>query len=148
MVLNNELTQSYELLNNLPFPIPFQARRVSGAGSREELCKYVRTCGWFPCDANIHISNIEGIIKTLGGEKLYGKDKKIEYVIRELIQNARDAIVARRYLEEGFEGRIDVYIEEKDNKQWLIVKDNGVGMSMQTIKDYLLNFGKSFWAST
>lgn len=146
-VLNNELIQSYELLNNLPYPIPFQARRVSGAGSREELCKYVRTCGWFPCDANIHISNIEGIIKTLGGEKLYGKDKKIEYVIRELIQNARDAIVARRYLEEGFEGRIDVYIEEKDNKQWLIVKDNGIGMSMQTIKDYLLNFGKSFWAS-
>lgn len=147
MVLNNELIQSYELLNSLPFPIPFQARRVSGAGSREELYKYVKTCGWFPCDANIHISNIEGIIKTLGGEKLYGKDKKIEYVIRELIQNARDAIVARRYLEEDFEGRIDVCIEEKDNKQWLIVKDNGIGMSMQTIKDYLLNFGKSFWAS-
>ena len=50
-------------------------------------------------------------------------------------------------MEEGFEGRIDVYIEEKDNNQWLIVKDNGIGMSMQTIKDYLLNFGKSFWAS-
>ena len=147
MVLNNELIQSYEVLNNLPLPIPFKARRVSGAGAREELCKYVKTYGWFPCDANIHISNIEGIIKTLGGEKLYGKDKKIEYVIRELIQNARDAIVARRYLEEDFEGRIDVCIEEKDNKQWLIVKDNGIGMSMQAIKDYLLNFGKSFWAS-
>lgn len=147
MVLNYELIQSYEVLNNLPLPIPFKARRVSGAGAREELCKYVKTYGWFPCDANIHISNIEGIIKTLGGEKLYGKDKKIEYVIRELIQNARDAIVARRYLEEDFEGRIDVCIEEKDNKQWLIVKDNGIGMSMQAIKDYLLNFGKSFWAS-
>lgn len=147
MVLNNELIQSYEVLNNLPSPIPFQARRVSGAGSREELCKYVKTYGWFPCDANIHISNIEGVIKTLGGEKLYGKEKKVEYVVRELIQNARDAIVARKYLEEGFEGRIDVYIEEKDNNQWLIVKDNGIGMSMQTIKDYLLNFGKSFWAS-
>lgn len=147
MVLNNELIQSYEVLNNLPLPIPFQARRVSGAGSREELCKYVKTCGWFPCDANIHISNIEGIIKTLGGEKLYGKDKKIEYVIRELIQNARDAIVARRYLEEGFEGYINICIEEIDDKQWIIVKDNGIGMSMQTIKDYLLNFGNSFWAS-
>ena len=43
MVLNNELIQSYEVLNNLPSPIPFQARRVSGAGSREELCKYVKT---------------------------------------------------------------------------------------------------------
>lgn len=147
MVLNNELIQSYEVLNNLSSPIPFQARRVSGAGSREELCRYVKTYGWFPCDANIHISNIEGVIKTLGGEKLYGKEKKVEYVVRELIQNARDAIVARKYLEEGFEGRIDVYIEEKDNNQWLIVKDNGIGMSMQTIKDYLLNFGKSFWAS-
>ena len=74
---------------------------------REELCRYVKTYGWFPCDANIHISNIEGVIKTLGGEKLYGKEKKVEYVVRELIQNARDAIVARKYLEEGFEGRID-----------------------------------------
>lgn len=76
MVLNNELIQSYEVLNNLSSPIPFQARRVSGAGSREELCRYVKTYGWFPCDANIHISNIEGVIKTLGGEKLYGKEKK------------------------------------------------------------------------
>lgn len=147
MVLNNELTLSYEVLNNLQEPIPFQTRRVSGAGSREELCKYVKTKGWFPCDVNIHISNIEGIIKTLGGEKLYGKEKKLEYVIRELIQNARDAIVARRHLEEGFEGRIDVIIEEIDNKQWLIIKDNGIGMSMQGVKDYLLNFGNSFWAS-
>lgn len=50
-------------------------------------------------------------------------------------------------MEEDFEGRIDVIMEEKDNKQWIIVKDNGIGMSMQTIKDYLLNFGQSFWTS-
>lgn len=66
----------------------------------------------------------------------------------ELIQNARDAIVARKYLEEGFEGRIDVYIEEKDNNQWLLLKDNGIGMSMQTIKGLFIEFWKmSFWAS-
>ena len=48
-------------------------------------------------------------------------------------------------MEEDFEGRIDVIMEEKDNKQWIIVKDNGIGMSMQTIKDYLLNFAASEW---
>ena len=50
--------------------------RVSGAGSREELCRYVKTYGWFPCDANIHISNIEGVIKTLGGEKMCIRDRQ------------------------------------------------------------------------
>lgn len=146
LVLNNELVESNNILKKKDIK-EFKAKGVSGARSREGLSSYVKTKGWKPCDANIHISNVEDIVKNLGGEKLYGKNNKIEVVLRELIQNARDAIVARRTREKDFEGKINVIIEEKEGKQWLIVEDNGVGMSMRTIKGYFLNFGKSFWSS-
>lgn len=83
----------------------------------------------------------------MGGEKLYGKEHKLEIVLRELIQNSRDAIVARRQCEQGFEGKINVSIVNEGGKTKVSVSDNGVGMSLSTIKDYFLNFGSSFWAS-
>lgn len=146
-VLDHEIKLSNILLCDSNESLAFKAKGVTGAESREKLRKYIKTVGWMPCDANIHISNIETLIKNLGGEKLYGTQNQIEIVIRELIQNARDAIAARRERESNFEGRIDVSIKEIEGKQWLTVEDNGVGMSLQTIKDYLLNFGSSFWAS-
>lgn len=145
-VLDHEIKASNELLREHRID-EFQAKRVCGAESRQNLSRYIKTDGWMPCDASIHISNVEGLIKNLGGEKLYGKEYHLEIVLRELIQNARDAIVARRKKEAIFEGKISIYIEQIDGHTWVRVTDNGVGMSMQTIKDYFLNFGSSFWAS-
>lgn len=147
-VLNHELLASNELLKRSSTP-QFQIKGVRGVESRQTLSKYIKTNGWMPCDANIHISNVEGLIHSLGGENLYGKERKIEIVLRELIQNARDAIVARRQREkEGFDGHVNVKISNDINgKTWIEVTDDGVGMSMQTIKDYFLNFGSSFWSS-
>ena len=147
MVLDHELRSSNEILSKFDKKICFKAKKVSGAESRTELSKYIKTDGWIPCDANIHISNVESLITNLGGDKLYGTEHKIEVVLRELIQNARDAISARRILEPGFEGKIKIKVEYIDGKYWFSVSDNGVGMSMQTVLDYLLNFGNSFWAS-
>ena len=146
VVLDHELHCSNDLLKRVGSP-QFQAKGVTGAESREALSELIKTSGWQPCDANIHISNVEGLIQNLGGEKLYGKEHKLEIVIRELVQNARDSIVARRHREDGFAGRIDVKIKENNGDQWLEVIDDGLGMSMQTIKDYFLNFGSSFWGS-
>lgn len=145
-VLDHEIKASNHILkeNNIS---EFQVKSVSGIESRQSLSRYIKTDGWIPCDANIHISNVEGLIKNLGGEKLYGKEHQLEIVLRELIQNARDAIAARRQRENGFIGKISVSIEQIDGKTWVCVNDDGVGMSMQTIKDYFLNFGSSFWAS-
>lgn len=146
-VLDHEIRISNEILSEIDKKLCFQAKSVIGAESRQALSKYIKTDGWMPCDANIHISNIEGLIKNLGGEKLYGSEHKIEIVLRELIQNARDAIAARKVVESGFEGEIHLSIEQIEGKYWFSIIDNGVGMSMQTIRDYLLNFGNSFWAS-
>jgi len=146
-VLDHEIRISNEALLEIDKNLCFQAKCVIGAESRQTLSQFIKTVGWMPCDANIHISNVEGLIKNLGGEKLYGCDHKIEVVLRELIQNARDAIAARRVVESGFDGKIILSIEQIDGKYWFSITDNGVGMSMQTIRDYLLNFGNSFWAS-
>lgn len=147
MVLDHEIKASNEVLASIDPKLLFKTKSVAGAGSRLELSNYIKTSGWLPCDANIHISNVENLIKNLGGDKLYGSDRKIEVVLRELIQNARDAISARRAIDKGYEGKIHVNIEEIEGKLWFSVTDDGVGMSMQTILDYLLNFGNSFWAS-
>lgn len=146
-LLNDELNKSNELLNKMGIPL-FQAKSVRGAESQEELASYVKTKGWQPCDAQIHISNVENLITALGGEKLYGKENKLEIVLRELIQNARDAIVARRNREKDFVGKIIVKIfRDEDKKVWVEVTDDGIGMSISTVKEYLLNFGASFWKS-
>lgn len=145
-ILDHEIKASNETLKKNRIP-EFQAKGVSGAESRQNLSRYIKTDGWMPCDANIHISNVEGLIKNLGGEKLYGQEHHFEIVLRELIQNGRDAIAARREREDRFEGKICINIEQVDGNTWVNVTDNGVGMSMQTIKDYFLNFGSSFWAS-
>lgn len=145
-VLNHELKVSNELMkrNNI---CEFQAHSVTGADSQEHLCQYIETDGWMPCNASVHISNIEGLINNLGGEKLYGSEHKLEIVLRELIQNGRDAICARRMIDRDFEGKIIVSVEKVEGITWITVKDNGIGMSLLTLKDYLLNFGSSFWAS-
>lgn len=145
-VLDNELKSSNELLKRKNIP-QFQAQGVSGAESREALSNHIKTKGWTPCDATLHVSNVEDLVSKLGGEQLYGSKNKIEIALRELIQNARDAIAARRKQEKGFEGEIDVKIEQEGEDTYIEVTDNGLGMSLRTVKDYLLNFGSSYWAS-
>ena len=146
-LLNNELSKSNDLLRKCGTS-QFQAKSVRGVESQEELSLYIKTKGWKPCDAEIHIGDVEHLIKTIGGEKLYGKDNKFEVVLRELIQNARDAIVARQKQENGIEGKISVGISKDENGTiWVEVVDNGIGMSLTTVKECLLNFGKSFWKS-
>ena len=145
-ILNHELQTSNELLRKKSL-VQFKAKSVCGAGSREALGKYIKTNGWEPYDANVHISNVEELIKNLGGENLYGKDHKLEIVLRELIQNSRDAVAARRKIDSEYIGDIHIKIEKAEGGIWFSVIDDGVGMSVSTIKDYFLNFGKSFWAS-
>jgi hypothetical protein len=87
------------------------------------------------------------IVENLGGSKLYGDDPTV--ALRELIQNGADAVQARRRLEErpSSWGTIVVALEERDGSHWLIVEDNGIGMSEMVLTGPLLDFGTSFWRS-
>lgn len=135
----------------LPEKISFPHRSIVGLESKEALSGYIKTVDWKPLDINVHISDARAIIKNLGGCKLYGEKNKTLVVLRELIQNARDAIHARNVVDSSFdisEGRIIIRIKEDCGELWFEVEDNGIGMSIDCIKQQLLDFGSSYWKSS
>ncbi|NKI17977.1 ATP-binding protein [Spongiibacter sp. KMU-166] len=124
-----------------------KARRVKGVGSPEILARTVKTRGWRPVDARLQVSDVPRIVENLGGSKLYGDDPTV--ALRELIQNAADSIQARRKFQSrpANWGLITVAIVSEGDDSWLIVEDNGIGMSEQVLTGPLLDFGTSFWRS-
>ena len=148
-----ELRQCNDVLKTSPGgPRPRFARKsVTGSGQVKELVKYVETVGWEPTDSTVHVSDVATLVTNLGGEQLYGKDADRLYVaLRELIQNAADAIGVRRSLPGSgeFTGCIFIRLKVREGGGWILqVDDNGVGMSQTTLTTDLLDFGRSFWAS-
>lgn len=152
VVVDREIRQSNSLLRSRARPNTapeFQAKRVIGADSIEELIHQLPVDGWTPCSAQPHVSNVESLVKELGGEKLYGEGNgSFQVVLRELLQNARDAVVARRFIESDFDGTIAVRLARDGNATYLSIEDNGIGMSNQVMTGPLLDFGQSFWRSS
>lgn len=144
-MIDKELRQVDSLLSDRALP-RFIARRVAGVDAPERLATYIQTTGWHPINAIVQISDLPNIIRSLGGEELYGKQPRVP--LRELIQNASDAIRARRHYEERPPtfGEIKVTLTHQDSIDVLRVEDNGVGMSRRVLTEFLLDFGNSFWA--
>lgn len=145
---NEELQYCYELMRDAELPA-FTVARIAGAEGPSQLKKFVRTSGWRPINAEVKVSSVEQIIQLIGGPFLYGLDPSVP--LRELIQNASDAVRARRVVANDplYEGRIIVRLKPSvTTDAWqLIVEDDGIGMSESTLTGPLLEFGKSFWAS-
>jgi hypothetical protein len=145
--VDSELRRVDALLADRAYP-RFCARRVAGVESPERLSEYVRTDGWFPINATIHVSDLPAVIRSLGGDELYGKNPRV--ALRELIQNVCDAVRARRFYERrvGAFGSVTVSLNNPDGEGWwLEVADTGVGMSQRVLTSFLLDFGRSFWGS-
>lgn len=126
----------------------FAARRVAGIESPERLTYYVPTAHWKPVDASVQVSDVPRLLTCLGGAELYGRDPKVP--VRELVQNASDALRARWAVEgrpEGW-GRVCVRLGADDSGNWLEVHDDGIGMSSTVLTKYLLDFSTTFWGST
>ncbi|MBP5689068.1 MAG: ATP-binding protein, partial [Muribaculaceae bacterium] len=147
-LFDDELKKCNDLLKSIDKDIVFPYVGVSGASSKEELANYIKTEGWQPCNFGVHTSNIKYLIENLGGSKLYGEDNMLLVALRELIQNARDAILARQKMDSFNDGRITVRLIEEDNNRFIEVEDNGIGMSLDCIKYNFLNFGSSYWKSS
>lgn len=149
--LDRELRQCDSVLRSArhSFPRPFARLSVAAAGRPRELARHVETQGWEPTAAAVHVSDVAALVGRLGGDQLYGSDADVlKIALRELIQNAADAITARRLVDSSsFEGRIRVRLLFEGSRRRLQVDDDGVGMSSQTLSQDLLDFGKSFWAS-
>lgn len=148
-LFDEEIKKSNNLLKSIDEKLVFPRTGVMGASSKEELAEYIKTEGWKPCSFGVHTSNIKMLIENLGGSKLYGEDNMLLVAMRELIQNARDAIHARQKLDESFDnGKITIRLKEEGAERFLEVEDNGIGMSMDCIKYNLLDFGNSYWKSS
>jgi hypothetical protein len=115
---------------------------VQGAGQSDRLSRWVPTDGWFPVDTRIRVNDVAGLAKTLGGEQLYGDDRLAP--LRELVQNASDAVRARAFLESRPPdlGEVTVRVDVDDHGHYIEVRDNGVGMSRAVMTGYLLDFGR------
>jgi hypothetical protein len=151
-LVDAEIRTSNELLRSRPqhaVSPPFKIQRVGGSSSPELMAVHIRARNWNPWSAKLHVGNIEKLVKNIGGENLYGKGSdKIYVALREMIQNARDAIVARRKIDSNFGGgTIKIRVSQKEATWILEVEDNGVGMSERTMTGPLLDFGTSFWAT-
>lgn len=146
-VFDEELKKSNNLLKTIDKDLVFPRTGVMGANSKEELSEYIKTEGWQPCNIGVHASNINAMITILGGS-IYGSNNLLLVAMRELIQNARDAIQARQKLEDLFYyGKITIRLVEEGDDRYIEVEDNGIGMSMDCIKHYLWDFGSCYWKS-
>lgn len=148
-VLDRELRASNAILTDIGAKT-FAAQRVAGSGSPTSFSQYVKTKDWRPVDASIRVSDPLKLARTLGGRNLYGLARLVPF--RELLQNAADAIRARRQLEsrDGDFGAISIIVEEntESSDTYLIhVDDNGIGMNERILTSTLVDFGKSLWSS-
>ena len=126
---------------------PFATVSVEHVASPEAFATNVRTgVGWEPVNVAPKIGDVPNVIASLGGAKLYGD--RPELALRELIQNAADAVRALRALGEigQKEGEIEVSLEPEGDVTWLHVTDTGIGMSRFVLTEVLLDFGNSLWS--
>jgi len=129
----------------------FSLQGVKGTENPTVFSQYVRLPqNVVPIDIRVHPDSMERVVDLLGGKQIYGHDQLAP--IRELIQNARDAIELRRALEraEGTPvttGQITVTLDPKEGKSTLKVTDDGVGMTMGVVQKHLVGVGSDFWNS-
>jgi hypothetical protein len=124
---------------------------VKGADSPKRFAVSVPTEGFEPVDLHFHPDSMERLIEILGGKSLYGDDYFAP--IRELLQNARDAILLQKASAELADyttepGEIRITLNSSIEHTKLIVADNGVGMSERVISNYLLGIASNYWHSS
>src|ERR1035437_8346168 len=144
--IDKELRGIDSLLSDLGRP-SLGARGVAFIDAPQRLAEVIQTDGWTPVDTRIRVTDVAKLARTLGGEQLYGQDKTVP--LRELIQNASDAIRARQILEERTAdwGAICIRFGLDTDGHWVEVEDNGIGMSKAVMTGPLLDFGASCWES-
>ena len=82
------------------------------------------------------------VANILIGENIY--DKK-EYALREIVQNAMDAVLLMKEIKNDPSYVPQIKIRIKDGV--LFIEDNGIGMTREVIENYFLCIGKSFYRS-
>ncbi|SEK32364.1 Histidine kinase-, DNA gyrase B-, and HSP90-like ATPase [Stigmatella aurantiaca] len=145
-VIDRELRDVDALLRASGRP-RLMAQGVVDVDDASRLASHLKTQDWIPVDARVHLSEVPGLLAQLGGAALYRKDPSVP--LRELIQNAADAIRARRVLEgrDAEWGTITVRVGRDSHGRWIEVADTGLGMTERVLTRHLLDVGRSYWMS-
>nr|WP_186261365.1 ATP-binding protein [Burkholderia gladioli] len=146
-MIDRELRDASVLLREGGRPA-FAAGGVEGVESPTAFARYVRVRDWEPVDLAPKVGDVPRLIKSLGGEALYGDHPFVS--LREILQNGMDAVRSLRSLEllGEADGHISVSLEQsEDSDWWLHVTDTGIGMSRFVLTNILLDFGNSLWRS-
>lgn len=146
-MIDNELKE----VDSLLVDTNRQRLKAIGIASIEDpkrLSKLITVEGWQPIDTKIKVTNVAKLVGSLGGKQLYGDNSIVP--LRELIQNASDAIRARRILENEVQnfGNIIIRVGKDKSGQFIEVEDNGIGMSPKVLTGPFLDFGESFWGTS
>lgn len=100
--------------------------------------------------AEYHLTMDHGkVLGLLSGEDLYSDPMVF---VRELIQNAIDAVRTRekldRHLPRKWEPKIKIHTwMDAEGYSWFRIEDNGIGMTEKHIRDHLLKVGCSYYTS-
>ena len=145
-MIDNELRDIDALLVSKKYP-SLNVIGVSSVESPKRLMRLIFVENWVPIDAQICVNNVAKLVSNIGGSQLYGENHIVP--LRELIQNASDAIRARRIIENEDEiyGNIIIHFGKDEHGTYIEVEDNGIGMSEKVLTGPLLDFGQSFWSS-
>lgn len=88
------------------------------------------------------------VIELLTGRNIY---QDYGVFVRELIQNAIDAVLDRCAIDPSFEeedGKIVIRTwEDEKGESWFRIEDNGTGMDENIITNYFLKVGRSYYTS-
>lgn len=110
----------------------------------------IQTEGYTFSDYKMNL-DFRAISSLLMGEKIYGSKS---LGLRELIQNSIDAcrirqetaLLKHEFGLDQYIPKIKVILDKEKNQ--VVIKDNGIGMSMDIIKRHFLNIGVSYYNST
>ena len=128
----------------------FSLEGVKGAKTPQNFATLVPPKDFEPVDIRFRPDSMERLVGILGGRTLYGNDRFAP--IREILQNARDAIALHR-AKLASETRladmpeIRISLEMRNTDGYLTVSDNGIGMSTHVLTNYLLGIATDYWNS-
>lgn len=108
--------------------------------------RHIHANGFEAGDFSFHVDK-DRIIELLKGDNIYNNKGVF---VRELLQNALDAVRTRRQIEKNsvsWKPEINIYSWTSGNYNWLSIDDNGIGMTKEIIKNYFLRIGCSYYES-
>ncbi|WP_343966630.1 HD domain-containing protein, partial [Oryzihumus leptocrescens] len=146
-MIDGELRKVDAILADLRRP-RLDVRSVAGADTPTRLSEYIRATDWVPIDARPVINDTEGVIAKLGGQALYGH-RQGHVVLRELLANAVDATRLRAAEDpQSVIQPVRVTVTQDSDGRFVVeVADQGIGMTVEEVVNFLCAFGTSGWNS-